>query len=75
MSTYSVLRDKSSMYLVGLNLRDKYSYIAIGELIIESRLPTTKASPTQVPLYSALQDSYGCWQLVGSVFGGQVIGR
>jgi transposase len=40
--------NKNSMYFVGLDLGDKYSYIAIldqdGELIEETRLPTTKAS-------------------------------
>ncbi len=40
--------NKNSMFFVGLDLGDKYSYIAIldkeGELIEESRLPTTKAS-------------------------------
>jgi len=48
MSTYSVLRDKNSMYFVGLDLGDKFSYIAIlnedGELIEETRLPTSKSS-------------------------------
>jgi len=48
MSTYSVLRDKNSMLFIGLDLGDKYSYIAIldkeGELIEETRLPTTKTS-------------------------------
>ncbi|MEE8121473.1 MAG: IS110 family transposase [Anaerolineales bacterium] len=40
--------NKNSMYFVGLDLGDKFSYITIvdqdGELIEESRLPTTKAS-------------------------------
>jgi len=40
--------NKNSMYFVGLDLGDKYSYIAIldkeGELIEETRLPTTKTS-------------------------------
>ena len=40
--------NKNSMYFVGLDLGDKYSYIAIldkeGELIEETRLPTTKKS-------------------------------
>ena len=40
--------NKNSMLFVGLDLGDKYSYITIldkeGELIEESRLPTTKAS-------------------------------
>jgi transposase len=40
--------NKNSMYFVGLDLGDKHSYIAIlnqdGELIEETRLPTTKAS-------------------------------
>ena len=40
--------NKNSMYFVGLDLGDKYSYLTIldkeGELIEESRLPTTKAS-------------------------------
>ena len=40
--------NKNSMLIVGLDLGDKYSYLTIldqeGELIEESRLPTTKAS-------------------------------
>jgi transposase len=40
--------NKNSMYFVGLDLGDKHSYIGIldkdGELIEETRLPTTKAS-------------------------------
>jgi len=40
--------NKNSMFFVGLDLGDKFSYITIvdqdGELIEESRLPTTKAS-------------------------------
>jgi hypothetical protein len=40
--------NKNSMYFVGLDLGDKFSYLTIldqeGELIEESRLPTTKAS-------------------------------
>ncbi len=48
MSTYGVLHDKNSMYFVGLDLGDKFSYITIvdqdGEMIEESRLTTIKAS-------------------------------
>jgi transposase len=40
--------NKNSMFFVGLDLGDKFSYITIidqdGEMIEESRLPTTKAS-------------------------------
>ena len=40
--------NKISMFFVGLDLGDKFSYLTIidqeGELIEESRLPTTKAS-------------------------------
>jgi predicted NBD/HSP70 family sugar kinase len=40
--------NKISMFYIGLDLGDKYSYLTIldseGELIEESRLPTTKAS-------------------------------
>ena len=40
--------NKNSMYFAGLDLGDKFSYVSIldqdGELIEESRLPTTKAS-------------------------------
>src|SRR3972149_1336517 len=40
--------NKISMFFVGLDLGDKFSYITIidqeGELIEETRLPTTKAS-------------------------------
>ncbi len=40
--------DKSSMFFVGLDLGDKFSYITIldqdGEVIEETRLPTTRAS-------------------------------
>ena len=40
--------NKNSMFFVGVDLGDKFSYITIvdqdGEMIEESRLPTTKAS-------------------------------
>ena len=49
--------NKNSMLIVGLDLGDKFSYITIidqdGELIEESRLPTTKASFQRK--FSALQ--------------------
>ena len=49
--------NKNSMFVVGLDLGDKFSYITIvdqdGEMIEESRLPTTKASFQRK--FSALQ--------------------
>jgi transposase len=48
MVTYSVLRKNNSTIFVGIDLGDKFSYLAIldqdGELIEETRIPTTQAA-------------------------------
>ncbi len=57
MITSSVLRDKNSMFAVGLDLGDKFSYITIvdqnGKMIEESRLPSERdvsASTHTIPV-------------------------